>query len=86
MRRYRVDREELSEFLARQVRLVESLPAEAAAAAADGYGDGLDEAEREAVWLAAGIATFIGHAIAEEPERFITVGEPSPATTAAVAA
>ena len=71
MRRYRVDREELSEFLARQVRLVESLPAEAAAAAADGYGDGLDEAEREAVWLAAGIATFIGQAIADEPERFI---------------
>ena len=69
MRRYRVDREELSEFLARQVRLVESLPAEAAAA--DGYGDGLDDAEREAVWLAAGIATFIGHAIADEPERFI---------------
>jgi hypothetical protein len=69
VRRYRVDREELSEFLARQVRLVESLPAEAAAAAADGYG--LDEAEREAVWLAAGIATFIGQAIADEPERFI---------------
>ncbi|HWO71356.1 MAG TPA: hypothetical protein VNP94_11485 [Actinomycetota bacterium] len=71
MRRYRVDREELTEFLARQVRLVESLPAEADAAAADGYGDGLDDAEREAVWLAAGIATFIGHAIADEPERFI---------------
>lgn len=71
MRRYRVDREELSEFLARQVRLVESLPAEAAAAAADGYGDGLGDAEREAVWLAAGIATFIGQAIADEPERFI---------------
>ena len=44
---------------------------EAADAAADGYGDGLDEAEREAVWLAAGIATFIGQAIADEPERFI---------------
>jgi hypothetical protein len=71
VRRYRVDREELSEFLARQVRLVESLPAEAAAAAAGGYGDGLDDAEREAVWLAAGIATFIGQAITDEPERFI---------------
>jgi len=31
----------------------------------------LDDAEREAVWLAAGIATFIGRAIADEPERFI---------------
>jgi len=66
--RYRIDQEHLSEFLARQVRLVERLPAEAAA---DGYGDGLDDAEREAVWLAAGIATFIGQAISDEPERFI---------------
>src|SRR6266536_2058352 len=69
--RYRIDREELSEFLTRQVRLVERLPVGAADAAADGYGDGLEEAEREAVWLAAGIATFIGQAIADEPERFI---------------
>jgi hypothetical protein len=69
--RYRIDREELSDFLARQVRLVEGLPVEAAEAAAESYGDGLDDAEREAVWLAAGIATFIGQAIADEPERFI---------------
>ena len=60
-----------SDFLIRQARLVEQLPREAAEAAADGYGDGLDDAEREAVWLAAGIATFIGQAIADEPERFI---------------
>jgi hypothetical protein len=73
MMRYRIDREQLSEFLMRQVRLVERLPVEAAEAAADGYVDGLDEAEREAVWLAAGIATFIGQAIADEPERFIVV-------------
>ena len=39
--------------------------------AADGYSDGLDDSERDAVWLAAGIATFIGQAIADEPERFI---------------
>ena len=69
--RYRIDQEQLSEFLIRQVRLVECLPVEAAEAAAEGYGYGLDDAEREAVWLAAGIATFIGQAIAEEPERFI---------------
>jgi hypothetical protein len=50
---------------------VEGLSVEAAAAAADGYGDGLDDSEREAVWLAAGIATLIGQAIADEPERFI---------------
>ena len=59
------------EFLARQAKLVERLPVEATQAAADGYSDGLDDAEREAVWLAAGIATFIGQAIADEPERFI---------------
>ena len=36
--RYRIDRDELSDFLARQVRLVEHLPAAAEEAAADGYG------------------------------------------------
>ena len=71
--RYRIDQDQLWEFLARQARLVEHLPVEAAEAAADGYSDGLDESEREAVWLAAGVATFIGQAIAEEPERFIVV-------------
>jgi hypothetical protein len=65
--RYQIDRGALSEFLARQIRLVESLRLEAAADDVDG----LDEAEREAVWLAAGIATFIGQAISDEPERFI---------------
>jgi hypothetical protein len=62
-----VDWEELSEFLTRQVRLVERLPVERSS----GFVDGLDDAEREAIWLAAGIATFIGQAIADEPERFI---------------
>lgn len=69
--RYRIDQEQLSEFLTRQARLIERLPVEAAEGAGDGYPDGLDDSEREAVWLAAGIATFIGQAIADEPERFI---------------
>ena len=69
--RYRIDQDQLWEFLSRQAKLVEQLPAEATQAAADGYSDGLDDSEREAVWLAAGIATFIGQAIADEPERFI---------------
>jgi len=34
--RYRIDQEQLSEFLVRQVRLVERLPVEAAEAAAEG--------------------------------------------------
>lgn len=69
--RYRIDQDRLWEFVVRQARLVEGLPVGAAGAAADGYGEGLDAWEREAVWLAAGVATFIGQAIAEEPERFI---------------
>ena len=69
--RYRIDQDHLWEFLVRQAKLVERLPVEATQAAADGYSDGLDDSEREAVWLAAGIATFIGQAIADEPERFI---------------
>ena len=69
--RYSIDRDGCGSSMTRQAGLVERLPAEATQAAADGYGDGLDEAERDAVWLAAGIATFIGQAIAEEPERFI---------------
>lgn len=67
-----IDREALCAFVGRQATLVERLPGEAADAADAGYGDWLDPAELEAVWLAAGIATFIGQAIAEEPERFIT--------------
>ena len=51
--RYRIDQDQLWEFLARQARLVERLPIEAAEAAAGGYSDGLDDSEREAVWLAA---------------------------------
>ena len=69
--KYRIDQEQLSEFLIGQARLVERLPVEAREAAAEGYEDGLDDAEREAVWLAAGIATFIGQAIVDDPERFI---------------
>ena len=69
--RYRIDQDQLSEFLNGQVRLVERLPVEAADASADGHSDGLDNDEREAIWLAAGVATFIGQAIADEPERFI---------------
>ena len=42
--------------------------------------------EVRALWLGAGLATHVGLAIFEEPERFITAGEPSPATPAALAA
>jgi hypothetical protein len=61
MSKYRIDQDELWEFLARQARLVEQLPAGEEQAAVEGYSDGLDDSEREAVWLAAGIATFMRH-------------------------
>jgi hypothetical protein len=69
--RYEIDRGELSDFMTRQIRLVESLRLETVGE----YVDGLEEAEREAVWLAAGIATFIGQAIVDEPERFIVAAQ-----------
>ena len=82
--RYKIDSEELSEFLARQVRLVECLPVQAAEAAADGYGDGLDDAEREAVWLAAGIATFIGRCASATAMTAASVGHVRPRYRAVV--
>ena len=38
--------------------------------------------EVRALWLGAGLATHVGLAIFEEPERFIRAGEPSPASPA----
>ncbi|MEJ7569328.1 MAG: hypothetical protein WKF41_13805 [Gaiellaceae bacterium] len=34
--------------------------------------------EVAALWLGAGLATHVGLAIFEEPERFITVADPAP--------
>ena len=73
--RYRIDQDQLWEFLARQARLVEHLPIEAAQAAADGYSDGLDDSEREAVWLAAGIATFISRPLSRRGRQDRGLGQ-----------
>ena len=69
---YRIDRPALVEFVEQQTDLVEtaSMSADLAEVAASDYGEMTADGLR-AVWLAAGIATFIGQAIAEEPERFI---------------
>lgn len=69
---YRVDRRALAEFVERQTELVETAPmaADLEEIVASDYGEMAADGLR-AVWLAAGIATFIGQAIAEEPERFI---------------
>jgi len=86
---YRIDREALAAFVARQVDLVEAgaipeLLAEVVELRLRHASISRDEVR--ALWLGAGLATHVGLAIFEEPERFITEGEPSPATPAALAA
>jgi hypothetical protein len=84
---YRIDREALAAFVAQQVDLVEagSIPT-LLADVVELRDAGLGWDEVRALWLGAGLATHVGLAIFEEPERFITAGEPSPATPAALAA
>ena len=86
---YRIDREALAAFVARQVDLVESgsIP-ELLAQVVDLRlrHESVSREEVRALWLGAGLATHVGLAIFEEPERFIKAGDPSPATGAALAA
>jgi hypothetical protein len=86
---YRIDREALAAFIGRQVDLVEagSIPkllADVVELRLRHESVGRDEVR--ALWLGAGVATHVGLAIFEEPERFITAGEQSPETPAALAA
>jgi hypothetical protein len=86
---YRIDREALAAFVVRQVDLVEEAampPLLAQVAQLRLRHESVGSDEVQALWLGAGLATHVGLAIFEEPERFITAGEPSPATPAAVAA
>lgn len=78
---YRVDRIALDEFIARQVELVESIEIPKL------LGDvvelrlrheNVSREEVRALWLGAGLATHVGLAIFEEPERFIAAVEPAP--------
>lgn len=86
---YRIDREALAAFVAREVDLVEAgaMPPLLEQVAELRLGDeSVSRDEVRALWLGAGLATHVGLAIFEEPERFITAGEPSPLTPAAIAA
>lgn len=85
---YRVDREALVEFIGRQIELVES--ASIPELLADVVElrmrhEGVSRDEVQALWLGAGLATHVGLAIFEEPERFV-VTAPSPVTPAAALA
>lgn len=85
---YRIDREALSEFVARQVALVESvsIPRLLADVVELGLRDEtVSREEARALWLGAGLATHVGLAIFEQPERFVTAA-PSPVTPAAALA
>jgi hypothetical protein len=82
---YRIDREALDEFVGQQVELIES------ASIPNLLADVVElrlrhecgsRAEMCALWLGAGLATHLGLAIFEEPERFITA-VPSPAAPVA---
>jgi hypothetical protein len=80
---YRIDCEALAEFVARQVELVESAPLPVLlgdVAELRLRHENVDRAEVRALWLGAGLATHIGLAIFEEPERFITAVAPTPLT------
>ena len=84
-----IDREALAAFVARQVDLVEGgaiPPLLAQVVELRLIHERVSRDEVRALWLGAGLATHVGLAIFEEPERFITSGDPSPATPAAVAA
>ena len=86
---YQIDREALAAFVGRQVDLVEAgaIPKVLAEVVELRLPhESVSRDEVRALWLGAGLATHVGLAIFEEPERFITSGEPSPATSAAVAA
>ena len=71
---YRIDRAALSEFLTRQLDVVErTRPAVALDELAP--ADAVDREETRAAWLGAGLATHVGLAIFEEPERFLTLSD-----------
>jgi hypothetical protein len=78
---YRIDREALAAFVERQVDLVEAVSIPKLLAGVVELRlrhESVSRDEVRALWLGAGLATHVGLAIFEEPERFITAGEPSP--------
>ena len=73
---YRIDREALAEFISRQVARIEaaSIPKLLADVVELRFRhEAVSRDEVAALWLGAGLATHVGLAIFEEPERFIAV-------------
>jgi hypothetical protein len=85
---YRIDREALDEFIGRQVKLVESasIPKLLSDVVEPRLQhESVSREEVHALWLGAGLATHVGLAIFEEPERFV-IAAPSPVTPVATLA
>jgi hypothetical protein len=85
---YRIDRKALDEFIARQVELIESMLIPKLLADVVELRlrhESLSRDEARALWLSTGLATHVGLAIYEEPERFIKAA-PSPVTPVAALA
>ena len=78
---YRIDRDALANFISRQVELIEAATIPKLLADVVELRLRYEVASRDevtALWLGAGLATHVGLAIFEEPERFITVTDPAP--------
>ena len=78
---YRIDRDALAEFIGRQVAQIEaaSIPKLLADVVELRLRhEAVNRDEVAALWLGAGLATHVGLAIFEEPERFITAADPAP--------
>ena len=85
---YRIDRDGLDAFIAEQVALVESVSIPRLlvdVVELQHASESVSREEARALWLGAGLATHVGLAIFEEPERFVTAA-PSPITPAAALA
>jgi hypothetical protein len=78
---YRIDRDALDDFISRQVEQIETASIPKLLADVVELRLRHEVASRDevaALWLGAGLATHVGLAIFEEPERFITVADPAP--------
>jgi hypothetical protein len=68
---YAIDRDALRAFVDRQVALIEATPLPHDLGAAVAATTDMAADELRAVWLAAGLATQLGLALLDAPERFI---------------
>jgi hypothetical protein len=75
---YQINRAALDDFLACQVDIVEQTPVpDEGAQIIAGEDETLSADELRAVWLGAGLATHVGLALLEQPERFIRATAPT---------